>query len=119
MTLNDTKARVLIQGTITEDFMIGSGVRQGNKLSTTIFNILLHYAMGDLCRGGYIINKSYQILAYADDVVIYARSLRNMAEIFEKLEKRTKEMGLIINEDKTKYLRMSRNKKGKINNKLL
>lgn len=64
MTLNGTKTRVLIQGTVTEDSMIGSGVRQGDELSTTIFNILLHYAMGDLYKGGYIINKSYQILAY-------------------------------------------------------
>lgn len=48
-------------------------------------------------------------LAYADDMAIYARTRKSMIETFERLKKRTKEIGLIINEDKTKYLKMTKN----------
>lgn len=55
--------------------------------------------------------RSYQILAYADDVTICARSLRSLTDTFAKLEKRVKDLGLIINENKTKYLKVFRNAK--------
>lgn len=109
MTLEGTKAKVLIQGTTTESFDIRAGVRQGDELSTTIFNLVLHYAMKDLYRGGHIMSKSYQILAYADDVTICVRSMRSMIDTFVNLEKRTKKVGLKINENKTKYLKVSKN----------
>lgn len=67
MTLKNTKMKVLIQGTITKDFDIRYGVKQGDKLSSTIFNLILHYVIKDLYNGGHIMNRSYQILAYAND----------------------------------------------------
>lgn len=53
--------------------------------------------------------RFYKILPYADDVTIFARFLRSMMNIFAKLEKRTKDLGLIINESKTKYFRVTGN----------
>lgn len=103
MTLKDTKAKVLIQSTMTEDFEIKRGVKQGDELSTTIFNLILHHAIKDLHNGGHIMNRSYQILAYADDVTIMARSSRSLVQIAQKLFERAKEVGLRINEEKTKY----------------
>lgn len=52
--------------------------------------------------------RSYQIMAYADDVTICARTMKSLTGVFVKLEKRTKELGLIINTNKTKYLKVSR-----------
>jgi hypothetical protein len=43
-------------------------------------------------------------LAYADDVDIIGRTERAVSEAFIKLEEAAKRMGLIINQDKTKYL---------------
>lgn len=59
MTLKGTRvARMLIQGTTTKDFEIRSGIKQGDELSTTTFNLILHYAIKDLLyfiiyNGGY------------------------------------------------------------------
>jgi len=43
-------------------------------------------------------------MAYADDIVIIGRSLASMKEGFQLLEEASKEVGLVINEGKTKYM---------------
>ena len=53
---------------------------------------------------GTIFYKSVQLLAYADDIDIIARSQAELKEAFISLERATGEMGLKINEEKTKYL---------------
>jgi hypothetical protein len=46
---------------------------------------------------GTIFNKSVQILACADDLVIGGRSLAVVKETFISMEKASKKMGLTIN----------------------
>ena len=53
---------------------------------------------------GTIFYKSVQILAYADDIDIIVRSRMALKEAFLSLERAVGEMGLRINEKKTKYL---------------
>ncbi|KAJ4452010.1 hypothetical protein ANN_03523 [Periplaneta americana] len=48
--------------------------------------------------------KSTQILAFADDIVIIDRSLKYVKEVFLSLEQAGKEIGLTVNERKTKYM---------------
>jgi hypothetical protein len=43
-------------------------------------------------------------MAYADDIVIISRSLASMKGGFQLLEGASKEVGLVINEGKTKYM---------------
>ena len=43
-------------------------------------------------------------MAYADDTVTISRSLASMIEGFQLLEEASKEVGLVINEGKTKYM---------------
>lgn len=69
-----------------------------------VFNLILHYAIRDLYNGRHIIGKSYQMLAYVDDVVICARNIGTLLKILEKLERKTNKMGLTLNKEKTKYL---------------
>jgi seryl-tRNA(Sec) selenium transferase len=47
-----------------------------------------------------IFNKSVQILAYADDIVITGRSLVLVKETFISTEKAAKEMGVTVNKNK-------------------
>ena len=54
------------------------------------------------------LNGTHQRLAYADDVNILAGSVRTVEENAEALVVATKEIGLEINTDKTKYMIMSR-----------
>jgi hypothetical protein len=43
-------------------------------------------------------------MSYADDIVIIDRSLASVKEVFYLLEEATKEVGLVLNEGKTKYM---------------
>jgi len=43
-------------------------------------------------------------MAYADDIVIIDRALASVKEGFQLLEEASKEVGLVINEGKTKYI---------------
>ena len=52
---------------------------------------------------GTIFYKSFQLMAYADDIVIIGMSLASMKEGFQLLEEASKEVGL-VNEGKTKYM---------------
>ncbi|XP_055375392.1 uncharacterized protein LOC129608093 [Condylostylus longicornis] len=107
-TLRNTKAKVLVQGKLTNSFNIDSGVKQGDALSALIFNMMLHYAINEIDPGATIFIKSYQICAYADDIVILSRNANVLKEIFTKLAEATAGVGLHINEKKTKYFIKSR-----------
>jgi hypothetical protein len=52
--------------------------------------------------------KLKQIVAYADDVALLARSPKTFKEIFHKLQNEATLVGLNINEDKTKYMQIKR-----------
>ena len=52
--------------------------------------------------------KLKQIVAYAVDVALVARSLKALKEIFRKLKNEATQVGLSINEDKTKYMKIKR-----------
>jgi preprotein translocase subunit YajC len=54
------------------------------------------------------LNGTHQSLAYADDVNIMGGSVHTVKENAEALVIATKEIGLEVNVDKTKYMVMSR-----------
>jgi len=60
-------------------------------------------------QDGLKLNGTHQLLAYADDVNILGRSVHTVKENAEALVVATKEIGLAVNADKTKYMIMSRN----------
>ena len=82
-----------------------------------LFNLALEKAVrdADIDTRGTIYYKSVQLLAYADDIDIIGRSPKAVKETFSKLEKAAKNMGLKINEKKTKYMEMT-NKQSNMNN---
>jgi hypothetical protein len=71
-----------------------------------LFNVALEKAVreANLDIRGTILHKSVQILAYADDVVIVARYENAVKDAFNRLEKASQKMGLMINYDETKYM---------------
>jgi mannose/fructose-specific phosphotransferase system component IIA len=56
---------------------------------------------------GTVFNKSIQIFAYADDIVITGCSLAVVKEAFVSMEEAAKEMGLTVNENKTKFMALN------------
>jgi len=108
-TLNRVKCCVKIQGNLSSYFETQIGLRQGDELSTKLFNIALEGVVrrsGVETRGS-IFNKSVQILGYADDIDIIGRSLRAGKEAYAKLEGEAKKIGLIVNVEKTKFMMVS------------
>jgi hypothetical protein len=59
---------------------------------------------------GDIFNRIRQYIVYADDVVIIGRSAQVINDLIQEMEELTKDIGLKINVDKTKYMNTSKYK---------
>jgi len=86
MTLQNTEASVRIQELNSKPFSISSGVCQGDPLSVIIFNSITDSVIKTHNLRGDVSLKLKQIVAYADDVALLARSPKALKEIFHKLQ---------------------------------
>jgi len=112
MCLTETYSRVRVGKNLSEMFPIRNGLKQGDALSPLLFNFALEYAIKrvQVNQDGLILNGTHQLLAYADDVNILGGSVHTVKENAEALVVATKEIGLEVNADKTKYMVMSRDR---------
>jgi hypothetical protein len=104
MTMKNTTARVKVTNTLGNSFTFNAGVRQGDSLSTTLFILVLHYGVQKIDQRGTIFTKLNQICAYADDIVIVARTQKKLTEVYLDLTEEMSKLGMEINENKTKYM---------------
>ena len=74
------------------------------------FTVSIEYAIRrvQVNQDGLKLNGTHQLLAYADDVNILGGSIHTLKENAEALVAATREIGLEVNTDKTKYMVMSR-----------
>jgi len=105
MTLEGAQAKVIVDGKISNPFIIGRGVRQGDDLSATLINLILHKALKNLEQSNMILNRLTQICGYADDILVIARSLPALEALCVEISREAGRVGLIINPEKTKYMR--------------
>jgi len=91
-------------------FPIRNGLKQGDAISPLLFNFALEYAIRrvQINQDGLKFNGTHQLLFYADDVNILGGSAHNNKENGEAMVVASKEIGLEVNADKTKYMVMSR-----------
>ena len=106
MCLTETYSRVQVGKDLSDMFPIGNGLKQGDALSPLRFNFALDYATRrvQVNQGGLKLNGSPQRLVYADDVNVLGGSVFTIEENAEALLLASKEIGLEVNADKTKYL---------------
>ncbi|KAL1446641.1 hypothetical protein WDU94_003506 [Cyamophila willieti] len=117
LSVNQSKCKVKVNGETSTTFDVRSGVRQGDGISPTLFNIALEGALQAVNKtsGGIKLGKEIKVLAFADDVVLIAESLNDLIELTKVLIKETNEVGLKINETKTKVMHVQRNKENDFN----
>jgi hypothetical protein len=105
-TLTGVRSCVKIEGRLSSYFESEIGLRQGDGISTMLFNIALEGIVrrSKVELSGSIFSKSVQILGFADDLDIVGRGIRAVTDAYSKLEKEANKIGLFVNVDKTKLL---------------
>jgi hypothetical protein len=92
---------VIVNGKISTSFGISIVVRQGDGLSATLFNLVLHKALKNLEQSNTILNRLTQMCGYADDILIIARNLPALEALCVELSRETSRVGLVVSPDKT------------------
>jgi len=85
-------------------------LKQGDSLTPVFLNFALEYAIRrvQVNQDGLKLNCTHRLLAYADDVNILGGSIHILKENAETLVAATREVGLEVNADITKYMVMFR-----------
>ena len=109
MCLNETYSRFWVGKHLSDMFPVKNGLKQGQSLSPLIFNFALEYANSrvQVNQDGLKLNGSHQVKVYADNVNIMGGSVCTIKKNAEALVDASKEIGLEVNADRTKYMVMS------------
>ena len=95
-------------------FSIKKGTKQGNPLSSLLFNTVLQYSLEENLKSWQINKKGIRLsdatedcltnLRFADDVLLFSTSLKKLREMLCDFKTSTERVGLGIHPDKTKIL---------------
>ena len=104
--------RVIHDGQLTENFEIRTGVRQGCLLSPFFFILAIDWIMKTETKGKrngiqWIILTQLDDLDFADDLAPMSHSHRQMQDKTKNLARISAQVGLKINKNKTKILRLN------------
>ena len=103
--------QVLHGGTMTEPIVVKTGVRQGCLLSPLIFLVVLDWVAKNAYEGKrlglqWTLTQRLEDLDYADDLCLLTHRLVDMKEKGERLHETGGQVGLKINIQKTKEMRI-------------
>ena len=101
--LTNRTARVFFQGKSSTIRELELGTPQGGVLSPTLFNILMNVIVKAKVPKGVI------IVAYADDILIQAKTYTQMQNTLNTIGLVCDQLGFVISTSKTKAMHSARN----------
>jgi hypothetical protein len=108
MCLNGTYSTVCIGKYQSDKFPVQNGQKQGDAISPLFFTFALAYAIRRVQENqdGLKLNRTHQLLAYADGVNTVGENTDTTKKKTEALLDASKKVGLEVNPEKTKYILM-------------
>jgi hypothetical protein len=94
---------------LSASFAVQNGLKQGDALIPLFFNLPLEYAIMKVQENqlGLELKLTLKLLAYADDVNLLGSNIDTIKKNTETFIDASKEVGLEINTEKTKYMLLS------------
>ena len=105
-----TNLSVKVRNYCTDTFSSFTGVRQGDNLSPTLFNIFINDIpsyFDSSCDAVCLSKEHINCLLYADDLVLSSNSEKGLQNCLKKLSTFCNGWGMNVNLDKTKTLMFS------------
>jgi hypothetical protein len=108
--LNESYSRVCICKHFSDSFPIQNGLKQGDVLSPLLFKFALKYAIRKVWENqvGLKLNGTHQLSAYSDDMNLLGDNIETIKRNIGTVIDASKEVGLEVNVEKTKYVLVSR-----------
>jgi len=103
---------------LTEEFTSNVGVRQGDNLSPTLFNLFINdipTIFGSACKPVTLNETTLNCLLYADDLVLLSESAEGLQTCLDELHIYCEKWGLTVNLQKSKALIMNSSKNCHLN----
>jgi len=107
---DNQKAKILYKGKLSAAFLIETGVRQGCLLSPFLFILAIDYILKNCSPGNgltWIDNEELDDLDFADDLAELSDSCQQMQAKTNDLKRISESVGLQINIDKTKTMKIN------------
>lgn len=102
---SNCSCKVKFDKKISESFEVGTGLRQGDSLSPTLFNVMPEKVIRTMlnCQEMELL-RNKKLIAYANDIMVISNSRVEVIIKTANLIMAAKLMGLAVNQNKTKYM---------------